>query len=157
MVTHDEGLRKEAAQLAEQGQQGGALGQGARVFGVTLGIQSAFVADADGVSVVVEAVSAGLFQRSPVVDFSVAGDVEVVADVTESAVADVVLPAGFRRKGFPFGGGAAMNDEETDGSHGYIQLWIPNAPATAVATVTMIFRMRLQVERLVGFIGFVCF
>lgn len=118
VMSYDQCPRKQGAQFVQQGEQGGFLGQRAGVRGLAVGGQSAFVADAHGVSVVVLAVRTRLFQRSAAVDFAVAGDVEMVADVAETAVADVIRAAGFEIQAPPLGGGGAVEDEECNGSHG---------------------------------------
>ena len=60
--------------------------------------------------VMVTAVCPDLFQRTALVDFSIPGDVEMIADVTESPVKDMILTASLRRKGLSFRRGTAMND-----------------------------------------------
>ena len=116
-MAQDEGVGKEFPQLAQQGQQAGFLGQGAGVFRLAAGIQTAFVADADAVAVVVLAVGAYGVQGAAAVDGAVAGQVVVVADVFEAAVTDVVRAAGFKIKVPPLRGGGTMNDEQSDASH----------------------------------------
>lgn len=63
-----------------------------------------------------------LFQRTSPADVSVACDIEMIPDVFESPVGDVVFPASLRREGFSLRRGAAMNDDKSDGPHGYMQL-----------------------------------
>lgn len=77
---------------------------------MTLAVQSAFVADADTVPVVMLAVSPDLLDWSAAVNLSVAGDVEVIPDVAEAPVSDVVPATLFKIKALPLGGGRAMND-----------------------------------------------
>ena len=89
-MPHDERLREHPLQLAHERQKARLLFQRARVLGTPPAVQSALVADAYAVAVVVAAVRPHLFQRSSAVDVAVAGDVEVIADVLESPVADVV-------------------------------------------------------------------
>ena len=67
--------------------------------------------------VMVTAVCPDLFQRTALADFSVPGDVEMIADVTESPVKDMILTASRRRKGLSFRRGTAMNDNQSDGTH----------------------------------------
>lgn len=91
--------------------------------------------------------------------FAVAGDIEMVADVREAAVADVVRAAGFEIQAPPLGGGGAVDDDEGDGSHGvYMQAFRPKAPAMALATVMITFRISVQVvffvfESILFFVG----
>ncbi len=133
-------------QLAKQCQQGCLLLQRAGVCWEAPGREAAFVAHADAVRVVVLAVRAYLFQRSSAVNFSVAGDVEVVTYICEASVADVVRAAGFEVQAPPLGGGGAVDDDEGNGSHGaYMQAFRPKAPAMALATVMITFRISVQV------------
>ena len=67
--------------------------------------------------VMVTAVCPDLFQRTALADLSVPGDVEVIADVTESPVKDMILTASLRRKRLSFRRGTAMNDNQSDGTH----------------------------------------
>lgn len=100
-------------------------------------VQSAFVADADAVPVVMQAVRPDLLDRSAPVNLSVAGDVEVIPDVAESPMPDVIPTTLFKIKALPLGGGRAMNDNQRNGSHRPIHDVMPNTPARAVATATM--------------------
>ena len=68
--------------------------------------------------VMVTAVCPDLFQRTALVDFSIPGDVEMIADVTESPVKDMILTASLRRKEFSLRRGAAMDDNQRNGAHG---------------------------------------
>lgn len=95
MMPHNQRTRKAAFQLPQQGKQRGFLFRGAGVGGTALSVQPSFVADADGVAVVVQAVRTCLFQRAAAVYHAVARHVEVVADVAEATVADVVEAAVF--------------------------------------------------------------
>ena len=116
-VTHDKGVREELLQLTEQRQERGFLRQGAGVLRIPVAVQTALVADADAVAVVVQAVGTHGFQPSPAVNHTVARQVVVVADVFEAAVTDVVRAAGFKIKVPPLRGGGTMNDEQSDASH----------------------------------------
>ena len=63
-VSHDEGMGEEPLQFAQQGKHRPFLWEGPRVGGSSVSGQSAFVADAYGVPVVVAAVCPYLFQRA---------------------------------------------------------------------------------------------
>ena len=140
MVSHDERLREHPLQLAHERQEARLLFQRTRVLGKAPAVQSALVADAYAVAVVVAAVRPHLFQRSSAVDVTVAGDVEVIADVLESPVADVILPALLETKAPPLRGGGAMDDDQRHGSHTCTHDEMPNTPARAVATATIALR-----------------
>ena len=62
-------------------------------------IQSSFITDADRMAVVIEAMRTYFFQRAAAVYFAVAGQIEMIADVTEAAVVDVVAAAILKAQG----------------------------------------------------------
>lgn len=145
-MSQDQCPRKDFPQFAEQGEHGCFLLQCTGICGDAVAGESALIADADGVGVVVPAMCAHSFQGSSAVDFAVACDVEVVTDVRESPVADVVPAAGFKIQAPPLGGGGAVENNQGDGSHGnYAHAFRPNAPAMAVARVMITFRTSVQV------------
>ena len=117
MMAYNQRLRKYFPQFAEQTEQRSPLCQCARVFGTSRHIQSSFVTNTYRMGVMVTAVCPDLFQRTALTDFSVPGDVEMIADVTESPVKDMILTASLRRKGLSFRRGTAMNDNQSDGTH----------------------------------------
>ena len=104
-------------QFAEQSEQGTSLRQCTCVLGTSGNIQPSFVTNTYRMGVMVTAVCPDLFQRTALADFSVSGDVEMIADVTESSVKDMILTASLRRKGLSFRRGTAMNDNQSDGTH----------------------------------------
>lgn len=78
-------------------------------------------------------------------NLSVTGDIEMISYVREAPVADVVPAASLKISLRPQGGGAVDNNQG-DGSHDHqIQAFRPSAPATAVATVIITFRISVQV------------
>ena len=79
-VTEDLGIGEVEAEAAEQFFHGDLLCFGAGVGRTTLGIESAFVADAYAVLVVVESVGAYFVLGAAGVEGAVAGDVVVIAD-----------------------------------------------------------------------------
>ncbi len=139
-MPHHECFGEHPFQFAQQGGERGFLRRCAGVGGAAVGIQPAFVADAYGVAVVVQAVCADAFQRTSAVNGAVARQVEVVADVAEAAVADVVAAAIVKAQAHALRRGRAVNDEERDGSHRPMQELRPNTPAKAVAMATMVLR-----------------
>ena len=66
-------------QAGRQLVHGFSLSLGTGIGGASVGVQSAFIADADGVAVVAPAVSAGLFDGTGSVCLPIASDVEVIA------------------------------------------------------------------------------
>ena len=79
-------------------------------------VQSAFVADADRVSVVVAGVGSGPLDRACCQDASVAADVEVIACAVKSTPAVGGLQ-GLLGKGTVLARGAAMYHNQIDSSH----------------------------------------
>ena len=85
-VTEDDGFGVIDAQRLQQGVEGGLLRCGARVLGTALGVETAFVADADAVLVVVAGVGAGEVLVTGLIYLAVALNVVVVAGEAETAV-----------------------------------------------------------------------
>ena len=118
-VAHDDGGGVLLRQSLQQGAHAVALRLGACVTGVAGGVETAFVADADGVLVVVLAVGSDLPEGTPLMHLAVAGDVVVVADVLPPPlqVVGLALTEGVTLRGAR---GAAVQDDKGDGSHGLI-------------------------------------
>lgn len=89
MVPVDGGMGEGAAQGGEQGEEGGALGRGARVGWMAVAVEAADIANTYGAAVVGAAVGAGAAERTPSLDASVEADNEVIADIGEMAVGNV--------------------------------------------------------------------
>ena len=105
-------------EYGDEGRQCLFLGVCAGVARPTCAVQSTYVTHPDGVGVVAAAVCAGLFHGSACVDRSVEIDHIMVSDVAKTAC---TVP----RRDFLDGdvasrnGRAAVNDDFTDGSHGF--------------------------------------
>ena len=97
-------------EVFQQEEDGGFLGLGAGVGGAAFLIEASFVADADGVLVVVFDVGSGDPLRAAFVVLAVAGDVPVVAAVVGVAFGAVTALQVFEREGFVAAGGAAVDD-----------------------------------------------
>jgi len=96
--------------------------------------------------VMVLAMRSHLFQRSSAVNLSVTGDIEMISYVREAPVADVVPAASLKIQPPPLRGGGAVDNNQGDGSPVHqMQAFRPSAPATAVATVMITFRISVQV------------
>jgi len=91
--------------------QGCLLGRRAGVCREAFAVQPPFVADADAVTVVAEAMRPLQGERPAGVGLAVACDVVVVADVAEMPAIDMVPAAILERVGLPAARGAAMDDE----------------------------------------------
>ena len=83
----------------------------------------------------VPAMCSNAFVRSSTVNLTVARHVEVIADVVEATVVDVILPTLVKTQAHALRRGRAMNNEQGNRAHGYLQEPRPKAPAKAVATV----------------------
>lgn len=122
IVPHDEGARIVRLQRHKQPSERRPLCFGSRVCGLAVGPQAAFVADADGITVVSLAMGTRFRKRTAVADRSVACDVIVIPDVAEAAAKMVftALPETIALVGT---GGRTVQDDECDGTrHSYIQL-----------------------------------
>ena len=156
MMPHYQCFGEQEAQLAQQCQQTPFLHQSTRIGRCAVRQESALIADADRMPVVVPAMRSHLFQGASAVNLSVAGDIEMVSYVREPPVADVVPAAGFKIQPPPLRGGGAVDNNQGDGSHEHqMQAFSPSAPARAVATVMITFRISVQVFFFVfKFMGF---
>ena len=110
-VSYGESCREVAAQLLQQLREGCLLGRRASVSREAFAVQSPFVADADAVAVVTEAVRPLQGERPAGMYPAVACDVVMVADVAEVPAVDMVPAAILERVGLPAARGAAMDDE----------------------------------------------
>ena len=115
MMAYNQCFGESFPQFAEQSEQGTSLRQCTCVLGMSGNIQPSFVTNTYRMGVMVTAVCPDLFQRTALANFSIAGDVEMVTDVTESTVLDMILSASLRRKEFSFRRGTAMNDNQRNG------------------------------------------
>lgn len=88
----------------------------------------------------IEAMRTDFFRWTPSMDFTVTGQVEVVADIIETTVANVIAAAILKTQAHALRRGRAMNNEQGNGVHGYLQAPKPKAPAMAVATVMITLR-----------------
>ena len=119
-MTEDDGRGELVVETGEEGSQGLTLGRGAGVAGMACRIQTAFVADADGVLVVVLAVGSDLLEGTAFMDLTVTGDIVVIADVFPAAsqMVGLALTEGILTRGAR---GAAVQHDEGDGSHGKLK------------------------------------
>lgn len=121
-VSHDDGGRELSGEALEEGAHALALGFGAGVAGIAGSIETAFIADADGVLVVAFAVGAYLPEGTALVDLTVAGDVVMIADVFPTAleVVGFALVEGVALRGLR---AAAVQDDEGYCSHCSCCFW----------------------------------
>ena len=103
-------------EVADELEKGEALGVGAGVGGMAVGIQSADIGDSDGVCIVAGAMGADLLDRAASVDAAVEVDDIVIADVVPAEALVVAADALHGAVGIGTGGGA-MEDDFGDLSH----------------------------------------
>ena len=104
-MAHNQRLGIALLQIAEQHLHGTFLRLRTCVIGFSTAVESALVAHADGVLVVVPAVSTNLLLGPPRPDYTFAVDVVMVADVFETAVRYVVVTTFRERVPGTFPGG----------------------------------------------------
>ena len=78
-------------EVEDEGDEGSTLLEGPGVLGFAVGVETAFVADADGAAVEGAAVSAHFIQAAVLGDGAILADVEVIADVDEATLQMIVL------------------------------------------------------------------
>lgn len=110
-------FRQHRLQFPQQRQHGGFLFHRPCVRRYAVRRQSPFIADADGVSVVVLAMRPHFLYRSATVNLTIARDIEMVSDVTETTVMYMVVAAGFEIQVPPLGGGGTMDDDKCYFTH----------------------------------------
>jgi len=117
-MTYNQCLGESIPQFAEQSEQRTSLCQCTCILGMSANVQSSFITNTYRMGVMVTAVCPDHFQRTPLADFPITCDVEMITDVSETAMMDMILSASLRRKGFSFRRGTAMNDNQCYRSHG---------------------------------------
>ena len=116
VVAVDGGDRVFFHEVADELEKGEALGVGAGVGGVAVGIEAADIGDADALGVVAGAMGADLLDRTASVDAAVGIDDIVIADVVPAEALVVAADALHGTVGIGTGGGA-MDDDFGDGTH----------------------------------------
>ena len=118
-MTSDDGLWELAMEVEKEAYQGGSLLECACVLGFAVGVETAFVADADGAAVEGAAVSAHFIQAAVLGDGAILADVEVIADVDEASREVVVLEL-LGSVVLGLAGGGAVDDDIADGVGGHV-------------------------------------
>ena len=106
-------------EVEDEGDEGSTLLEGAGVLGFAVGVETAFVADADGAAVEGAAVSAHFIQAAVLGDGAILADVEVIADVDEASREVVVLEL-LGSVVLGLAGGGAVDDDVADGVGGHV-------------------------------------
>ena len=117
-MTTDDGLGESPMEIEKETDEGSSLLEGAGGLRFAVGIETAFVADADGAAVEGAAMCADFVKAAVLGGGAILADVEVITDVDEAALQVVVLEL--------LGGVVtvltrcgAVNDEVTDGVGGH--------------------------------------
>ena len=122
-MTSDDGVGKLAMEVEEEVDDGSTLLEGASVLGLAVGIETAFVADADGAAVEGAAVSAYFVQAAVLGDGAILADVEVIADVEEASREVVVLEL-LGSVVLGLAGGGAVDYYIADGVGGHVEAFL---------------------------------
>ena len=118
VVTSDDGLGKMAMEVEEESDERGTLLESASVLRFAVGVEAAFIADADGAAIEGAAVSAYFIQAAVLSHRAILADVVVITDVEEASREVVALELlGSVVLGLASGG--TVNDDEADGVLGH--------------------------------------
>ena len=85
-MTTDDGLGESPMEIEKETYEGSSLLEGAGVLRFAFGIETAFIADADGAAVEGSAMSADFVEAAVLSDRAILADVEVITDVDEAAL-----------------------------------------------------------------------
>ena len=119
-MPHDLGIGIVDLQGAEQGDEGCTLGRSAGVGRTALSIQSAFIADADGVGIIVAGVHTHLFFCASLIDLAIALNVIVVADAFAMEAGIVAATEHFDGKPLVAARSRTVNNNQINLSHIFI-------------------------------------
>ena len=121
VVAVDRGDRVFFHKIADELEEGEALGFGAGVGGATVGIEAADISDANALGVVTWAMGTDLFDGTASVDAAIGIDDIMIADVVPSEALVVVTDALHGAVGIGTGGGA-VDDDFGDWAHFFVGL-----------------------------------
>ena len=113
-MTTDDGFGELAMEIKKEADEGGTLLEGSSVLWFAVGIETAFITDADGAAVEGATVSAHLIQAAVLSDRAILADIVVITDVDEAALQVVVLEL-LGSVVTVLTRGGAVDDEVTDG------------------------------------------
>ena len=86
VVTTDDGLGESPMEIEKETDEGSSLLEGSGVLRFAFGIETAFIADADGAAVEGAAMSADFVKAAVLGDRAILADVEVITDVDEASL-----------------------------------------------------------------------
>ena len=118
-MTSDDGFGELAMEVEKEAYQGGSLLECAGVLRFAVGIETAFVAYADGAAVEGAAMSADLIQAAVLGDGAILADVEVITHVDKASREVVVLEL-LGSVVLGLSGGGAVDDDIADGVGGHV-------------------------------------
>jgi len=121
VVAVDRGYRVFFHKIADELEEGEALGFGAGVGGMSVGIEAADISDANALGVVTWAMGTDLFDGTASVDAAIGVDDIMIADVVPAEALVVVTDALHGAVGIGAGSGA-MDDDFGDCSHFFVGL-----------------------------------
>ena len=119
VVTTDDGLGELTMEIEKETDEGSSLLEGAGVLRFAFGIETAFIADADGAAVEGAAMGADFVKAAVLGDRAILADVEVITDVDEATLQVVVLELLWSITTVLTSGGAVDN-EIADGVGGHV-------------------------------------
>ena len=117
-MTTDDGLGELTMEIEKETDEGSSLLEGAGVFGFAFGIETAFIADADGATVEGAAMGADFVKAAVLGGSAILADVEVITDVDKTTLQVVVLKLLWSIVTVLTRGGA-VNNKITDGVRGH--------------------------------------
>ena len=90
-MTTDDGLGELPMEIEKETDEGSSLLEGAGVFRFAVGVETTFIADADGTAVEGAAMSAYFVKAAMLGGGAILADVEVITDVDEATLQVIVL------------------------------------------------------------------
>ena len=117
-MTTDDGLGELAMEIKKEADEGGTLLEGASVLRFAVGVEAAFITDADGAAVEGATVSADLIKAAVLSDRAILADIEVITYVDKTTLQVVVLQLLWSVVTVLTRGGA-VNNKITDGVGGH--------------------------------------
>ena len=118
-MTSDDGVRKLAMEVEDEGDEGSTLLEGASVLGFAVGVEAAFIADTDGAAVEGAAVGTHFVQFSVLCHRTIFSYIEVVAHVDEASRHVVALEL-LGSVVLGLAGGGTVDDDEADRVSGHL-------------------------------------
>ena len=116
-VAEDEGIRIVDLQTAEQGNEGGTLGRSTGVGITAFLVQPSFIADADGMGIIMAGMHANLIFRAGLIDLTIALNIVMVTDAFAVETGIVIVTEHIDGVALVATGRRAVNDNEIYSAH----------------------------------------